>query len=328
MKNKRKKIVVIGGGTGSFVVLSGLKDYDVDLSAIVSMADDGGSTGILRDELGVLPPGDIRQCLVALSESSKSVLDLFNYRFDKGTLNGHNVGNIFLTALEKTTGSFSEAVREAEKILSIKGRVIPVTLDDVNLFVRTMKGRYIEGENKIDQTNLIKTGIKEIGLSPSAKINPEARKEILSADLIVIASGSLYTSLIPNFLVRGVPETIKKSKSKVLYVCNLVNKPGSTEGFSVGDYVNVLEKTDGSRFIDYVLINNKKPSGKVLGEYTKKGELLVELDNKTDKKYKVFKADLLDSKLAKLEKGDSISKRNLIRHNKKRLAKEIMKMIG
>lgn len=321
----KKKIVVLGGGTGSFVVLSGLKDYDISLTAIVNMADDGGSSGILRDELGVLPPGDVRQCLVALSDSSKDMLDLFNYRFRAGRFFGHNFGNIFLTALEKTTGNFSNAVHAAERILAVKGRVIPVTLDDVQLFLRTKKGKLISGESRIDKTNLLKTGIEEIGLSPKGILNPEAKEALIDADLIIIAPGNLYSSLIPNFLVEGVSEVLKNKKNKVLYICNLVNKPGSTDGFTLTNYIQTLEDIVGFKFINYALFNTKKPDSKVLKKYTLEGELLVKRDYK--EKFKVFESDLIDPKMAKVKKGDILD-RNLIRHHKKKLAAEIMKIVN
>src|SRR5271154_7496815 len=192
-----KKIVVIGGGTGNFAVLQGLKDYELDISAIVSMADDGGSTGILRDELGVLPPGDVRQCLVALSNSSRLMRSLMNYRFENGGLGGHSFGNLLLSALEKVTGSFEKAVEEAGKILYIKGKVIPVTTHQVRLKMLLNDRKVLEGEKEVYLSKEIDRGYKSIYLEPYPKANPHAIDEIINADMIVIGPGGLHTSIIP-----------------------------------------------------------------------------------------------------------------------------------
>jgi len=208
-----KKIVVIGGGTGNFTVLRGLKNYDVDISAIVSMADDGGSTGILRDELGVLPPGDVRQCLVALSNSSSMMRSLMNYRFEQGGLGGHSFGNLFLSALEKVTGSFEKAIEEIGKILFIKGKVIPVTIHQVRLKMILNNRRVLEGEKEIYLSQEIDQGYSSIFLEPYAKANPHAIDEIINADLVVLGPGGLYTSLIPNLLVEGVREKVRQKRS-------------------------------------------------------------------------------------------------------------------
>src|SRR5277367_4148896 len=201
-----KKVVVIGGGTGNFVVLRGLKKYQLDLTAIVSMADDGGSTGILRDELGVLPPGDVRQCLVALSNSSRLMRSLMNYRFENGGLGGHSFGNLLLSALEKVTGSFEKAVEEAGKILYIRGKVIPVTTNQVRLKMVLANRKVLEGEKEVYLSQEIDQGYTTIYLEPDPKANPRAIDEIMNADLIVLGPGGLYTSLIPNLLVEGISD--------------------------------------------------------------------------------------------------------------------------
>src|SRR5579872_1577986 len=187
-----KKIVVIGGGTGNFVVLKGLKKYPLDLTAIVSMADDGGSTGILRDELGVLPPGDVRQCLVALSNSSRLMRSLMNYRFENGGLGGHSFGNLLLSALEKVTGSFEKAVEEVGKILSIRGKVIPVTTHQVRLKMILDSRKILEGEKEIYLSHEIDQGYKSIYLEPYPKANPRAIEEIINSDLTVVGPGGLH----------------------------------------------------------------------------------------------------------------------------------------
>jgi len=290
----------MGGGTGTFVVLSALKNYPVELTAIVSMADDGGSTGMLRDQYGVLPPGDARRALVALSESSETLRELFNYRFQKGSLAGHSFGNIFLSALEQLKGNFGAAVEEASQVLNVKGRVLPVTLSNVRLFAELADGKILKGETNIDiPRTKIRAKIKKVWLSPGAKINSEAREAIARADLIVIGPGDLYTSLIPNLLVRGAPEAIKKSKAKKVFVCNLMTKFGETHGFRAEDFIEEIEKYLGKNVLDYAVFNNKKPHPKTLARYKKEGAEFIEPPNVrnlvSDKvKPKYILADLLD----------------------------------
>ncbi|EKE21203.1 MAG: hypothetical protein ACD_7C00311G0003 [uncultured bacterium] len=230
-------VVTIGGGTGSFTLLSGLKKYPINISAIVSMADDGGSTGRLRDELGVLPPGDIRQCLVALSNSSDTLRELMNYRFENGGLKGHNFGNILLSALEKIQGSFSLGVKEATHILGVQGQVIPVSEDEMNLYIKLKNDKILVGEKQLDHNNDVrKYGIKKVYLKPSAQADREALSAIKKADIIIIGPGDHHGSIIPNLLVSGISEAIRKSKAKVIYNCNLTNKKGQTENFDVDKY--------------------------------------------------------------------------------------------
>jgi len=225
MENKQK-IVTIGGGAGSFMVLSGLKNLPVKLSAIVNMVDDGGSTGILRDEMGVLPPGDVRQCLIALSHSSQTLRELFGYRYADGRLGGHSFGNIFLSTLEKVTGGFDSAVTEAGKILRIRGYVLPVTLKKTRLVAVLKNDKEVFGEGKIYCNKSDLCDLKKLYLKPQVSLNPKIIPAIKDADKIVINPGDLYTSLIPNFLVKGLAQAIAKSKAKVIYVVNLMTKPG------------------------------------------------------------------------------------------------------
>lgn len=322
---KKQKIVTIGGGSGSFMVLSGLKKYPVDLSAIVSMADDGGSSGVLRDELGVLPPGDARQCLVALSKSSRLLRELFNYRYSNGGLSGHSFGNIFLSTLEKITGGMDSAIKEAGQILRIRGQVLPVTLKNSRLVAVLKNGKKIIGENKIYGSSLDSLVFKKLYLEPAASANPEIIPIIKQADKIVISPGDLYTSLIPNFLVKGLSEAVKKSKAKVVYVSNLMTKPGQTDGFNAVDYVKVLEKYSGKGVIDYVVYNKEKPEEKILKKYLRKGESLVaagNFDNATN--VKLLSYNLLSHKIYKAEKNDALANfRSLIRHDSDKLAKII-----
>jgi len=293
-----ENIVTIGGGTGTFTVLSALKSHPVNLTAIISMSDDGGSTGILRDQYGVLPPGDVRRALVALSESSEVMRDLFNYRFKEGGLNGHSFGNLFIAALEKVTGNFSSALQEASKILNIEGEVAPVTLDNVRLCARLKDGKIVRGETNIDiprEGN--RSPIEEVWLEPEARINPSLRRILHNADLIVICPGDLYTSIIPNFLVKGVREEIKKSKAKKVFLCNLMTKRGETDRFTASDFLNTMEKYLGEGVIDYAVFNNKKPPERLARKYKKQGAEFVDIST-LPKKHNgiqyVF-ADLIDT---------------------------------
>jgi uncharacterized cofD-like protein len=317
-----KKVVVIGGGTGNFVVLKGLKKYPLDLTAIVSMADDGGSTGILRDELGVLPPGDVRQCLVALSNSSRLMRSLMNYRFENGGLGGHSFGNLLLSALEKVTGSFEKAVEEAGKILYIKGKVIPVTTNQVRLKMVLNNRRVLEGEKEVYLSQEIDQGYKSIYLEPFPKVNPRVIEEIQNADLLVIGPGGLHTSLIPNLLVEGVCDAISKSDAKKVYVVNLMNRKGQTTGYKTSHYINELVRFLGKDIFDHILINVQKPASQLIEFYAGEGELV---ENDLDDGRVVF-ADLL-GRLAEEPKRDLL-KRNLIRHDPKKLAEELMKIVN
>ncbi len=316
-----KKVVVIGGGTGNFVVLRGLKLYPLDLSAIVSMADDGGSTGILRDELGVLPPGDVRQCLVALSNSSRLMRSLMNYRFENGGLGGHSFGNLLLSALEKVTGSFEKAVEEASKILNIKGKVIPITTHQVRLKMVLNSRKILEGEREIYLSQEIDQGYKTIYLEPYPKVNPRVLDEISTADLLVIGPGGLHTSLIPNLLVEGMCEAICQSDAKKVFVVNLMNRKGQTTGYKTSHYLQELTRFLGKDVFDHILLNVQQPPKDLIEFYASEGEL-VENDIKDSR---VMGAELLGP-LAQENKKD-LMKRNLIRHDSKKLAQELMKIV-
>ncbi len=317
-----KKVVVMGGGTGNFVVLKGLKNYDVDLAAIVSMADSGGSTGILRDELGVLPPGDVRQCLVALSNSSRLMRSLMNYRFENGNLEGHSFGNLLLSALEKVTGSFEKAVEEAGKILYIKGKVIPVTMNQVHLKMVLKDRRMLEGEGEVYLSKEIDKGYSSIYLEPFPKVNSQVIHELMNADLIVMGPGGLYTSIIPNLLVEGVSQALCASQARKVFVVNLMNRYGQTTKFQVSTYLKELLKFLGKDIFDHIIVNKTMPPKDLLELYSKEGDIV---ENDMDDR-RVITADLLGP-LAKTNKKDLIV-RSLIRHDSYKLAREIMKIVN
>lgn len=323
------KIVVIGGGTGSFTVLSGLKHYASNITALVNMADDGGSTGQLRDELGVLPPGDVRQCLVALSDSPK-VRDLFNYRFEEGTLKGHAFGNLFLTALEKMTGNFADAVEVASEVLNITGRVEPITHSNVKLCMKVGEGGdTTKGEYHIAHLNF--AGQKPtLWLEPEAALNPDAKAAIEEADLVVISPGNLYGSLAPALVVTGLGEVLAKSTAKKVYICNLVTKPGQTDNFTVADFADEIERLAGSSFLDYVIYNTSRPSDELLGKYAKEGEYAVSFDKEQLKKrsYRAKGADLISNTIWQGgQASDPIAhNRTFIRHDSDKVARQLMKI--
>lgn len=326
------RFVVIGGGTGSFTVLSSLKNYVRDISSIVGMADSGGSSGVLRDELGVLPPGDVRQCLIALSESSDTLRDLFNYRFPEGTFAGHSFGNIFLSGVENMTGDFGEAVRIAGEVLHLNGHVLPMTLDNAQLQLKLL-GQVVIGEHLILDAPIKRSWQPKVSLLPDCKINPNAEAAILSADVIVIAPGNLYSSLAAALAVDGVRDVLERTDAKIVFVCNLVNKPHQTAGFSVADYASEVERFIGSPVLDYVLYNVDEPSPKLLKKYALEGELPVKVNQAKLAKmhYQAKPGNFLSHNKVKRDKNDKLIKtvkngRSLIRHNADAIARALMRI--
>jgi uncharacterized cofD-like protein len=328
--NKIPKVVTIGGGTGSYSSLMGLKKYDLKLTAIVNMIDNGGSSGILRDELGVLPPGDVRQCLVALAESSTLLRELFSYRFEEGGLKGHTFGNIFLSTLEKKTGSMKKAISEVGKILRIKGSVVPVTFTkNSQLCVDLTDGKTIVGETHIDVVakKEKRAQIKRVYLNPKAVLNDDAKEAIEKANYILIGPGDLYTSILPNILVDGVSSAIKNSNATKIFVMNLMTKYGQTNDYSASKHLEELEKYLGKGVVEYILINSKKPKKMVLSWYEEYGEYPVIDDLTEGKKYKIIRQDLIKDVIVSQNHSDAL-RRSIIRHDSKKLAFEIVKLIN
>ncbi len=321
------RIVVIGGGTGSFTVLSALKSHTRNITAIVNMVDDGGSTGLLRDEFGVLPPGDVRQCLVALSESTDNMRDLFNYRFDGDTFGGHSFGNLFLAVLEKTTGNFAEGVKTASRVLNIVGQVVPVTLEDCKLILTRTDGSRIEGQYSIESTGVWNDS-PSLSLEPDAKLNPEARAAILTADLIVIAPGNLYSSLIPTLLTNGLKQALTETTAPIVYISNLVTKPGQTDGFKVHDFAREIMHHAGR--LDCVIYNRRRPSNALLEKYAQDGELGVEYDPDVmaAEPYQAIGGDLVSDNIAPPDSAKTLIPRTLIRHDGEVLAQMIISYLS
>src|SRR5205085_1474543 len=253
LRGRGPRVVAIGGGTGLSSLLRGLKIYTSNLSAIVTVADDGGSSGRLRDEYRILPPGDCRQCLIALADAEPLMKQLFDHRFKEGSLDGHAFGNLFIMAMADVTGNFEQALRESGKVLAVKGTLMPSTLQDVTL-VASINGHTVEGESAIPKQN---SPISHVFLKPDGvQVNPEAAQAILSAELIIVGPGSLYTSILPNLLVEGMVEAIKASPALKLYICNLAAQPGETEGYGIDDYLRVIREHVGANLFDFVLVNS------------------------------------------------------------------------
>lgn len=319
----RPRIVVLGGGTGTFTVLSGLKLHDVDLSAVVSIADNGGSTGVLRDELGVLPPGDIRQCLVALSTGDEIMRRVFNHTFSKeGSLKGHKLGNLFLSALEELCGNPLEAVKQAQQILRVRGRVIPVSGQASNLYAELKDGTVVEGEHAIDEPGGMRAAIDRCFLEPSVVANPDAVDAIRQADAIVMGPGDLYTSLIPVLLVEGVAEALCESRAKRILVINLVTKYGETDGYAASDFRRVVEQYLSPAALDRIVVNTAEPSPDIVKRYQEAKDHLV-VDDLDKDSPQILRAPLISERAVRKIAGDKVQ-RSVLRHDPSKLAAAIL----
>lgn len=252
-RSRGPRIVAIGGGTGMSTLLRGLKEHTSNLAAIVTVADDGGSSGRLRNEYRILPPGDFRQCLVALADAEPLVKQLFNHRFENGSLNGHSFGNLFIMAMSEVTGNFEHALRESGRVLAVRGDIIPSTLHDVTL-VASVDGTMVEGESKIPMQRGV---ISQVFLRPdNAELNPEAALAIMNAEVIVVGPGSLYTSILPNLLVPGMVAAIRESPALKVFVCNVASQFGETDDYNMSDYLRVLRAHTGEDLFDFAVVNS------------------------------------------------------------------------
>jgi len=314
-ESKKKKIVVIGGGTGLSVILRGLKKQDIDLTAIVTVADDGGSSGKLRTELNMLPPGDIRNVLVSLANTEPLLEKLLQYRFENGGgLAGHNLGNLLLAALQEITGDFVLAIKELSRVLAVKGQVLPATLQQVTLSAEYKDGTIIHGESNIPH---IGKKIQRVFINPM-DVEPldEAIQALQLADAIIIGPGSLYTSIIPNLLVSKIKETILTTTAKIIFICNVMTQPGETDHYTALDHVQAVEEHIGKSFVDYIVVNEGKISDEVIKQYRLKGAYPV-LVNK----------DLLAQRGYKVVADDFLSYHTYLRHDADKLAKVILDLL-
>lgn len=314
----KPKITLIGGGTGSYTLLQALKLITPNVTALVNMADDGGSTGLLRDELGVLPPGDVRQCLVALSDAPQELRDLFNFRFPAGGLKGHSFGNIFLSAVESMTHNFDDSVRLASDILRITGKVLPITLDECELML-AHGSSIVTGQRAIELTNLPTHSYPVMSYAKTPCISRPAVAAIAEADLVVIAPGNLYASLAPALIVDGVSEALSTTKAKIAFVCNLVNKPNHTQDFSVADYAQEIERFTAPGVLDYVLYNEDIPSPQLLEKYALDREYPVEINQPlvASSAYALIGGRFLSHSPIDRDPNDHLILRSLIRHDAK-----------
>ena len=271
------RVVAVGGGTGLSTILSGIKLFTSNITAIVTVTDTGGSSGRLRDEMDMLPPGDIRNCLVALADAGPLIRDLFQYRFEVGEgLKGHSFGNLFITALSKVTGDFERAIAESSKVLAIRGRVIPSTLEKVTLVGEFMDGSTLEGETNITDAQ---KPLKNIRLKPdNCRARPEALDAIDNADLILFGPGSLYTSILPNLLIKEIYDAVLKSDAYKVYIANVMTQPGETDNYSAWDHLRILLEHTDPRIVDACFVNVEPIPDEVVGRYKEKGAAKVELD--------------------------------------------------
>lgn len=299
---KGPKIVVIGGGTGLSTMLRGLKYYTSNITAIVTVADDGGGSGDLREDLGMLPPGDIRNCILALADTEPLMEELLQYRFPDGRLKNQSFGNLFLAAMDGVSENFEDAVQKMSSVLAVTGKVLPVTLDDMKLIAKLENGNIVEGESQIPYEAIAqKSKIKKLMIEPkNAKPLEDALKALREADAIVMGPGSLYTSIIPNLLVKDIVENIKKSDAIKIYICNIMTQPGETDNFSVSDHIKILQKYGGRNIVDYVIANRGDIPKDVKEKYLEDSSELVELDRK---ELKSLGVEAIEATLAKTEKA-------------------------
>ena len=289
------KIVGIGGGTGLSTLLEGLKYWTKDITAIVTVTDDGGSSGRLRKDFNILPPGDIRNCIVSLAEPNSLISELFQYRFKgKSDLSGHSFGNLFITAMTEITGSFAKGILEASHVLAIKGKVLPSTLENVVLGAKFTDGVQVLGQTKIVAYS---NPIEKVFLVPD---NPPAYTGVLKtfkeADIIILGPGSLFSSIIPNLLVKGVAQSIKKSKARKIYICNIMTQPGETDNFTVADHLFAVEKYLGCN-VDYLIINSGKIAENLIKKHARKNSFVVVDDsNKLIDKNRIIREDIVSNK--------------------------------
>ena len=313
------KIVAVGGGTGLSVLLSGLKEYTSNITAIVTVADDGGSSGRIRQQFDILPPGDIRNCLVALADASTLMRDLFQFRFDEGSeLSGHSFGNLFITVMTRLTGDFDKAIKETSKVLALRGQVIPSTLNNVVLVAEHMDGSITEGENKIPKA---RKPINRVYLKPVSSVTepvatPEAVKAVQEAQVIVMGPGSLYTSIIPNLLIKEITEAIAASGAIKVYVCNAMTQPGETDNFNASEHIKILLKHSHARIFDYCILNNGEISKEILKRYEQEGSYRVVNDTRNiiNMGYRAIEEDVIISE-------------DVVRHDPAKLAKIVLGFI-
>jgi uncharacterized cofD-like protein len=317
---KGPKIVAIGGGTGLSTMLRGLKQYTSNLTALVTVADDGGGSGVLREDLGMLPPGDIRNCILALANTEPIMQKLLQYRFQDGMLKGQSFGNLFLAAMDGISDSFEEAVKKMSDVLAVTGKVLPITLDDVRLCAKTDNGNTILGEFNIGHRDLTDDSKIERVYFNQQNVKPlnEAIEAIMEADIVVLGPGSLYTSIIPNLLVEGVCEALQKTKAIIVYVCNVMTQPCETQGYTLSDHIKAIEKHTKKGIIDFCVVNTSSIPDELSKRYLLDGAELVMVDS-----------DVVEKMGIELITGDfKAVNNNLVRHDSNKLAKKLIELVS
>ncbi len=312
---KGPRIVTVGGGTGLSVLLQGLKEYTSNIAAVVTVADDGGSSGRIRQQFDILPPGDIRNCLVALADAPTLMQELFQFRFDSSSeLSGHSFGNLFITVMTKLTGDFEKAVKESSKVLAIRGQVIPSTLNKISLVAKYKDGSTQEGETAIPNK---KRQIANIYLSPpDIQGTPDAIKAISEAQAIILGPGSLYTSVIPNLLIKEIREAILVSSALKIYISNVMTQPGETDGYTAYEHIKAIIEHSSPRIIDYCVVNSRLISQELLEKYQQDNSfpVLIDIDKIRHAGYRVIEGDLVNSL-------------DYVRHDSGKLAKIVIDLI-
>lgn len=316
------KVVVIGGGTGIPVLLRGLKRYTNNITAIVTVADDGGGSGMLREDLGMLPPGDIRSCILALANTEPTLEKLIQYRFSEGILKGQSFGNLFMAAMNEIHGSFEMAIKEASNVLAVKGKVLPMTLEDVILYAELENGCIIKGESKIPiKSKELASRIKRVYMEPKFSYPlVEAIESIKEADAIVLGPGSLYTSIIPNLLVNDIVDTMYESKALKIYITNVMTQPGETDGFTVLDHAKGILDHSREDFLDYVIVNSKWIPEESLAKYTLDGSEPVDISPEDEEILRSMGIKLVKEKLIYI-------KENGIYHDSIKLSELLIQII-
>lgn len=308
-------ITVIGGGTGLSVLLRGIKNATSNITAVVTVADDGGSSGRLREELGIIPPGDLRNCLVALADTEPLMEKLFQHRFGgQNNLTGHSFGNLFIAAMSEVVGDVETALKESSKVLAVKGLVVPSTTRRVRLAATMEDGSIVEGESQIP---LAQKRIHRVHLyPPDVEPVPSSIDAIHNADAIILGPGSLYTSILPNLLVDGIAEAVRSSKAVKIYICNVMTQPGETDGYTASMHAKAILDHAGEGVIDYILVNSAPIAEEMRGAYALEGAYPVEVDEAA-----------IEALGVKFIKADLINETNVVRHDPVKLARNIMKMV-
>lgn len=308
------RVVVIGGGTGLSVLLRGLKHYTSNITAIVTVSDDGGSSGRLRGDMGILPPGDIRNCVLALADTEPLLEKLFQYRFSGGELEGHSFGNLLIAAMTSITGDFQLAIKEFSKVLAVRGRVLPVTTTDVTLRAELADGTVVLGESNL---GLCGGKVKTLSLFPEdAQPLPEVLQAIADADAVILGPGSLFTSVIPNLLVKGMCQALAHSPATKVYICNVMTQPGETAGFTASQHVEAIHRFAQARVIDYVLVNNARVRPDLMAKYAAAQSAPVVLDTQ-----------MLNSLGVRVVADDLLQQEEVVRHDPDKLARRIMRLV-